>query len=188
MFPAAACALTALLSIVPFQALAGSSSCAALNDCSGHGACSAGWPPSCLCDTGWGSAGDVTAYRAPDCSARSCPWAGAWADLPRGARQAHAPAECAGAGLCDRATGACRCFAGYVGEACARSACAGAPEACSGNGRCLPLAEFGAGAGGNSSAEEGDGGGGSGGWGAERIHACACDAGFSGAGCDSRSA
>ena len=175
-------------------ALGGGGTCAALNGCSGHGSC-LGWPPSCLCDAGWGAAGDVTAYRAPDCSARSCPWAGAWADVPRGARRAHAPAECAGAGLCNRETGACRCFAGYAGEACARSTCPGAP-ACSAHGRCLPMAElargaagsvaplaFGGGGGGNfsgggahnGSAGDGDETAGGAGWDAQRVYGCACD-------------
>ena len=33
---------------------------------------------------------------------------------------AHALAECSNMGLCDRATGKCRCFAGFEGEACQR--------------------------------------------------------------------
>lgn len=41
--------------------------------------------------------------------------------------------ECSDAGLCDRDTGECRCFDGYDGSACQRSAC---PNDCSGHGQC----------------------------------------------------
>jgi hypothetical protein len=47
---------------------------------------------------------------------------------------AHGMLECAGQGLCDRATGQCQCFPGYEGEACTRTVC---PNSCSGHGICL---------------------------------------------------
>merc|ERR1719198_1435288 len=49
------------------------------------------------------------------------------------ANGAHSMLECAGQGICDRATGNCECFPGYEGEACTRSVC---PNDCSGNGIC----------------------------------------------------
>jgi hypothetical protein len=49
---------------------------------------------------------------------------------------AHQAAECAGRGACDRATGLCKCDAGFEGEACQRRSC---PSGCSGHGVCLTL-------------------------------------------------
>ncbi len=69
-----------------------------------------------------------------------CPAGKAWADIPTSATTAHALAECSNAGLCDRTSGRCRCFAGFEGDACQRSAC---PNACSGHGRCVPLSQMG---------------------------------------------
>lgn len=50
----------------------------------------------------------------------TCPADRAWVDVPVGAYVAHQLAECSNAGICDRNTGKCRCFAGYEGEACQR--------------------------------------------------------------------
>lgn len=43
--------------------------------------------------------------------------------------------ECAGQGVCDRATGLCTCNPGYEGYACERTKC---PNTCSGHGVCTP--------------------------------------------------
>ena len=61
----------------------------------------------------------------PHSTTGTCPSDRAWVDVPTFSASgsvAHAPAECSNAGLCDRTTGRCRCFAGYEGEACQRSA------------------------------------------------------------------
>jgi hypothetical protein len=110
----AACASAALL-----WSSAAAGSCVSLGNCLGHGTCDTA-TSSCVCFDGWGSPTDVTEYRAPDCSQRVCPSDRAWVDVPTGAVTAHAPAECSGMGLCDRASGRCRCFAGFEGEACQR--------------------------------------------------------------------
>ena len=130
-----ALALALALALLPTPTA--SSPCASLSFCSGHGTCSAS-TSSCACDAGWGAPADLSTSPAADCSLRSCPLGAAWADIPSSPVAAHAPAECSGAGLCDRATGVCACFAGFAGAACGRSACPGSPP-CSGRGRCLPL-------------------------------------------------
>ena len=45
----------------------------------------------------------------------------AWTDVPTAADTAHATAECSNAGICNRNTGQCECFAGFEGDACQRS-------------------------------------------------------------------
>jgi hypothetical protein len=100
--------------------VADAGSCAHLNSCNGHGKCDT-VNSKCLCYNGFGSETDVSTYKAPDCSMRSCPADKAWVDVPTGATTAHAVAECSNMGVCDRVTGRCRCFAGYEGDACQRS-------------------------------------------------------------------
>lgn len=150
-------------------------SCAQLNNCNGNGACDA-VRGVCQCYNGWGSATDVALYKAPDCSMRVCPSDRAWFDIPSGPNTAHAVAECSNAGLCDRSTGKCRCFAGYEGEACQRSACPGTP-ACSGHGKCVSMKQmateanavpFGGGYsyGGNEATTT---------WDENKIYGCVCD-------------
>lgn len=39
--------------------------------------------------------------------------------------EAHFWTECSGKGACDRNLGVCKCFTGYTGGACQRSACRG---------------------------------------------------------------
>ena len=52
---------------------------------------------------------------------------------------AHVYAECSNAGICDRSTGVCDCFAGFEGGACQRMSCPGTPDPCSGHGVCESL-------------------------------------------------
>lgn len=108
------------------------------NDCNGHGKCIA-QSSSCECYEGWGASSDVSLYRAPDCSARTCPSGKAWSDIPTSATTAHAEAECSNRGTCDRASGACACFAGFTGDACQRTTC---PNDCSGHGVCVSMRQM----------------------------------------------
>lgn len=52
--------------------------------------------------------------------------------------EGHFHAECSAAGICDRSTGQCECFAGFEGSACNRTVC---PNSCSGHGVCRTIAE-----------------------------------------------
>lgn len=49
---------------------ASAGSCSFLNDCSGQGVCDT-VNSRCVCYDGWGSAADISLYKAPDCSARA---------------------------------------------------------------------------------------------------------------------
>jgi len=68
-----------------------------------------------------------------------CPYEIAWLDTPSAENKAHALAECAGRGICDRSTGDCSCFDGYEGKGCRRTTC---PNDCSGHGTCAYLKEL----------------------------------------------
>lgn len=114
------------------------SDCAMLNDCNGHGTCNLA-TSTCSCYEGWGASTDVTLYRAPDCSARSCPSFKAWADVPSAYNVAHAVAECSNRGTCNRVTGVCTCFDGFTGSACEKSRC---PNDCSGHGICTSIKQM----------------------------------------------
>eukprot|EP01031_Cornospumella_fuschlensis_P038933 gene38933-47361_t len=96
-------------------------SCVEFNWCNGHGKCSNDGT-KCNCDIGWGSSSDISLFKAPDCSARVCPYGDAWADVADSSGAAHAPAECSNAG--------------YTGSACQRAKC---PNDCSGHGRCKSM-------------------------------------------------
>lgn len=130
--------VAALLCMALPSALGGS--CTAMNNCNGQGTCDT-VNSKCNCFSGWGSSSDVSVYKAPDCSLRVCPSDAAWVDIPTGQTTAHAAAECSNAGICDRTTGRCRCFAGFEGEACQRSACPGSPP-CSGHGKCVSMSQM----------------------------------------------
>lgn len=125
------CLLSSLLPLV-------SSDCSMLGNCNGHGLC-VGLTSTCACFPGYGASTDVTLYRAPDCSARTCPSGRAWADVPLTSLAAHALSECSNRGTCDRATGECSCFAGFTGSACQRTSC---PNDCSGHGVCVSIKQM----------------------------------------------
>lgn len=115
-----------------------SSDCSMLNFCNGHGFC-VPQSSSCDCYEGYGAATDVTLYRAPDCSARTCPSGLAWADVPTSTTNAHFAAECSNRGICDRVLGLCNCFVGFEGAGCQRTSC---PNSCSGHGVCVSIKQM----------------------------------------------
>ncbi len=112
------------------------------NGCSGHGVCvSNGNGPTCQCDIGWGSQYDITNFRAPDCSSRSCPSGVSWGSAAEIrimglSPKAHQFRECSNVGLCDYKTGTCTCPENFAGQACERTTC---PNNCSGHGQCLSM-------------------------------------------------
>jgi hypothetical protein len=109
--------------------------CAMQNNCNGHGLCLDA-TSTCGCFPGYGASTDVTFYRAPDCSARTCPAGKAWADVPLNDLTAHQLVECSNRGSCNRVTGECECFEGFTGAACNRNKC---PNDCSGHGQCISI-------------------------------------------------
>jgi hypothetical protein len=127
-----------LFSFLSFFSYTSSTNCAMLNYCNGHGLCD-GSTSTCSCYTGYGAATDITLYRAPDCSAITCPSGKAWADLPTAEKIAHALAECSNMGTCDRKTGTCKCYEGFTGSACQRLKC---PKDCSGHGQCFSMKQL----------------------------------------------
>merc|ERR1711871_1904751 len=53
--------------------------------------------------------------------------------------EGHFYMECSNQGLCDRGAGVCECFDGYTGIDCGVASC---PNDCSGNGRCMTIADM----------------------------------------------
>lgn len=109
-----------------------------LNACSGHGKCmvTTNVGATCVCNNGWGSSSDITSYRAPDCSSRTCPSGKAWAWVATSNVSSHRVVECSNRGVCEHSTGLCKCMAGFTGGACERKSC---PNDCSGHGRCMSM-------------------------------------------------
>lgn len=112
--------------------------CAMHNHCNGHGSCVAS-TSTCACYEGFGAASDITLYRAPDCSLRTCPSGKAWSDVPTAPSSAHALAECSNRGTCDKQSGQCKCYAGFSGDSCQRTTC---PNNCSGHGQCVSIKQM----------------------------------------------
>lgn len=67
---------SSLFLVVVFLLVAFYSNAGCENQCSGHGKCLSG--SKCSCYEGWGAESDVTDYRAPDCSAKTCPAGYSW--------------------------------------------------------------------------------------------------------------
>jgi len=132
---------------VALLVIAGVASTQALcpNSCSGHGTCIADPKDSCQCYTRletnheYGKAVTVAAWTGADCSLRTCPSGYAWAAAPQDDQDHKQKLECSGKGTCDRKTGECKCFPGFNGEGCRRSAC---PNDCNGHGVCQSLEKF----------------------------------------------
>ncbi len=112
--------------------------CSMMNNCNGNGICDLA-TSTCKCFEGWGAPTDITYYRSPDCSARTCPSDRAWVDVPISSTVAHQPAECSNKGSCNRKTGECQCFTGFTGAACQRTTC---PNDCSGHGICVSIKQM----------------------------------------------
>ena len=78
-----------------------------------------------------------------NCKLRSCPKGKAWFHEPLVPNIAHdVDVECSNAGSCNRESGQCECFSGFVGAACERTTCQGVGTECSGNGLCRSLKEL----------------------------------------------
>jgi hypothetical protein len=110
----------------------------------------------------------------------TCEYEVAWAQNSN-AGNPHYYAECSGKGICDRSTGECNCFEGYTGIGCRRSVC---PNDCSGHGKCRLVSELtvanvvGHAASSPALAYTA--------WDADKIQACVCDGGYTGADCSQR--
>ena len=170
------------------------------NSCNGHGSC--GISNVCTCYPQWDGG-------AADCSARKCcvnfllsanfsltlklfmvsppgvcPSGTAWADKAYASDAAHRDAECSNAGICDRATGNCKCFAGYTGNACQRSTC---PADCSGHGVCSTIGDVSLYDGPDYDPKIQFAGDGFGplysNWDKNSVQLCECDSGYFGADC-----
>jgi len=87
---------------------------------------------------------------------------------------AHAYAECANKGICDRTAGVCGCFPGYEGSACQRASCPSSSAGyCSGHGTCQSIAKISSDAYQNVYDL----------WDEGATMGCVCDSGYKGADC-----
>ena len=125
--------------------------------CSAHGKCKIN---TCECFSGWN--------HVADCSQRTCPYGKAWFDKAKSEDQAHAPAECSNAGICDRVTGECKCFSGHEGNACQRTSCH-----CNDRGYCKSIGQISLSEYGKTYPY----------WDKDVTQVCYCDAGYSGYDC-----
>jgi len=133
------------------------------NQCSFNGKCVSSF---CECFDG---------FTGGDCSQRLCPSTEAWVDVASGTDPAHARAECANMGLCDRGTGKCTCRKGFTGAACSRMECPGGKTSCSGHGRCVTIERAASEEGVSYSI-----------WDKDRIMGCICDEGWTEYDCSRR--
>lgn len=117
-----------------------------------------------------------SAWKNPDCSARTCPRGVDWRRRHPEFNWLHADfAECSGIGSCSEGSGECTCPAGFEGKACQRSVCV---NGCSGNGICRSNVEL--------AAEAGFGKEYLGAWDAGIYFGCKCSVGFRGEDCSMR--
>ena len=140
------------------------------NECSKHGFCNKN--NTCTCHY---------THTGSDCSLRTCPNGTAWTDYATATDVAHGRKECSNMGTCNRATGACKCRAGFEGIACERLNCPAGDSGntCSNNGRCVSM---------RRAAERKDDVGLHVSttyalWDADKIFGCVCDPGFTGYDC-----
>ena len=131
-------------------------------------------------------------------SVGECPTGPAWADKAQSQDTAHQAVECSNAGICDRSSGTCNCFAGFTGGACQRSnplsffdfcyvfvvAC---PNSCSNRGLCLTIRDVSVYEGKDYDAQVSSAGDGLGveynNWDARSVTLCDCDDGYFGPDC-----
>jgi len=102
---------------------------------------------SCTCFSHLGHNGEIVyQFTGPDCSIPTCPHAAAFAGDTLSNDQFNGNAagdyhtqevECSGQGTCEK--GICKCYPGYQGDACQRTAC---PNACSNAGKCMTLEQI----------------------------------------------
>lgn len=114
------------------------------------------------------------AWTGHDCSLRTCPQGTAWVtDVVAGENDSHPRMECSNKGICDRATGECKCLENYDGKACERTTC---PNECSGRGICLPQKSLAALQGATYTEP----------WDSEKQLGCKCDDGYRGPDCSQK--
>lgn len=138
------------------------------NGCSATGVCDQ--YDRCICNRG---PDGMTLYTGFDCSLRVCPQGVAWIGEPVTNNNMHPLAECSNKGLCDRKTGACKCFTNYEGIACERTVC---PKDCSMHGECYTQKQLADEAGRIYSTP----------WDSTKQAGCVCDAGYRGYDCSLR--
>ena len=125
---------TMMLKVALILSLAVATSAYCPNGCSGHGSCSSNPKDTCVCykrresrallsTLSERSTDMVDAWTGADCSLRTCPKGYAWAASPIDDNSHKQLVECSGKGNCDRKSGECKCFDGFWGEGCRRSAC-----------------------------------------------------------------
>jgi hypothetical protein len=89
--------------------------------------------------SGWGTNAANQAIAAGDIYTFTLTWNDKIDFDAADSNSAHQYAECSGRGTCDYAAGKCKCFDGYTGEACQRTACL---NMCSGHGQCQSEERF----------------------------------------------
>eukprot|EP00941_MAST-03F_sp_MAST-3F-sp1_P005454 g5454.t1 len=159
--------------------------CAGEIPCMGHGVCSYNPAYKCTCSNGWTGA---------VCDLRTCPYGKAWFSPPEDNDNAHALMECSNRGICERDSGQCFCQDMMEGDACDHMKCPGTVEQeewgmCSGHGDCLYMWELAQRSTVNGDATNytyGEKPNDEGRWDFDQIQGCACDPGYEGINCASR--